>query len=385
MKILALEPYHGGSHKAFLDGWTGASRHQWTRLILPPTKWKWRMRHGAVTFAGQVAERVEAGEGWDLLFCSDMLNLAEFLGLAPAPVRSLPGLLYFHENQITYPVEHESEYDYHFAYTNMTSALASRRVWFNSAYHRENFLGGLGDFLKRMPDHRTLECLDAIREKSVIRPPGIEPFPPRGKRKPGPPRILWAARWEYDKAPERFFEALETLASRSIRFELSVIGGGRARRVPPAFDDAKRRFGRHIVHWGFLETREQYRSVLEEADVVVSTALHEFFGIGLVEAVAAGAFPLVPNRLAYPEVLAEGEVDGKDSFFYENEVEDLPRRLLDVTERTQAGDLWQGDDERGVRAVAKFAWSRLQPPWDLELEALATPGKGSDPIAASGN
>ncbi|MHC4597629.1 MAG: tRNA-queuosine alpha-mannosyltransferase domain-containing protein [Planctomycetota bacterium] len=373
MKILALEPYYGGSHRSFLDGWMNRSGHDWTLLTLPPTKWKWRMRHGAVTLSGRVAERVAGGEGWDQLFCSDMLNLAEFLGLAPGPVRTLPRVAYFHENQITYPVEHESEFDHHFAFTNMTTALASTRVWFNSAFHRDSFLSGLRNFLERMPDHTSLESLDAILEKSSVRPPGIDPFPSRGERKPGPLRILWAARWEYDKAPETFFTAVEKIAARGTPFHLSVIGGGKARRIPPVFDEAKRRFKADILHWGFQESKEAYRSVLTEADVVVSTARHEFFGMGLVEAVAAGAFPLVPDRLAYPEVLADGEVEGKDSFFYKDDGEELPRRLTDLAGRVRDGDLWQGDAERGVRAVAKFSWSRLQPEWDLELERLAEP------------
>ena len=99
MRILALEPYYGGSHKAFLDGWSQASRHPWTILSLPAYKWKWRMRHAAVTFADQVRRRLAQGERWDLVFCCDMLNLAEFLGLAPKEVRDLPSVTYFHENQ----------------------------------------------------------------------------------------------------------------------------------------------------------------------------------------------------------------------------------------------------------------------------------------------
>ncbi len=87
LKILALEPYYGGSHKAFLDGWTAFSRHKWTLLTLPPRKWKWRMRHSAVTLANQTAEKVGAGERWDVLFCSDMLNLAEYKGLTHSSVQ----------------------------------------------------------------------------------------------------------------------------------------------------------------------------------------------------------------------------------------------------------------------------------------------------------
>ena len=55
MRILALEPYYGGSHRAFLDGWVAHSRHEWTVLELPAYKWKWRMRHAAITLADRVA------------------------------------------------------------------------------------------------------------------------------------------------------------------------------------------------------------------------------------------------------------------------------------------------------------------------------------------
>ena len=95
MRILALEPYHGGSHRAFLDDWSAHSRHDWTVLGLPPFKWKWRMRHSAYTLAEQVRERLAAGERWDALFCSDMLDLAAFYGLAPAELREIPSVTYF--------------------------------------------------------------------------------------------------------------------------------------------------------------------------------------------------------------------------------------------------------------------------------------------------
>lgn len=140
MRILALEPYYGGSHKAFLDDWSVVSRHDWSVFKLAPYKWKWRMRHSAITFADQIKQCGDKGRERDLIFCSDMLNLAEFLGLAPEAVQKLPAVVYFHENQLTYPVRFESERDYQFAMTNMTTALAAKSVWFNSAFHRDSFL-----------------------------------------------------------------------------------------------------------------------------------------------------------------------------------------------------------------------------------------------------
>ena len=358
MKILALEPYYGGSHKAFLDGWMGRSRHDWTLLSLPASKWKWRMRHSAITMAGQVERAVSSGQGWDVLFCSDMLGLAEFIGMVPGAVRDLPRIVYFHENQLTYPVQHEREYDYHFAFSNMTSALAANRVWFNSEFHRESFLAALEEFLRRMPDYLPLDRLAEIRERSTVEYPGIESFVARGERGEGPLRILWAARWEQDKDPETFFEAIGLLKERKVDFRVSVIGGGNARAVPDVFARARKEFGEQIEKWGYLESRDDYIKALLWADVAVSTAKHEFFGITMAECAAAGAFPLVPERLAYPEVLrgsSDGQVDG---FLYAGGVAELAERLAGLAALLGKGDLWEGQSLRGRKAVARFDWQR---------------------------
>ncbi len=369
MKILALEPYHGGSHRAFLTGWSARSAHAWTVLGLPPYKWKWRMRHAAVTFADQVTERLDAGKSWDVLLCSDMLNLAEFRGLAPEPIRRLPAVAYFHENQLTYPVRHESERDYHFVLTNLTTALAADAVWFNSAFHRDSLLDALPTFLRRMPDHQPFDAVDRIRAKSRIHPPGVDAFPPRGTRPPGPMRLLWAARWEHDKDPETFFEALDRLKRQGVDFRVSVIGE-RFRESPPVFDEAAEAFREHIDRWGHQEARSDYQAALAEADVIVSTANHEFFGISVVEAIAAGAFPVLPRRLAYPEILGPDEAARTDGFFYEGGADGLAARLTSLVDRLDRDDLWQGDADRARRAAARFSWDRLAPILDGALDEL---------------
>ena len=320
MKVLALEPYYGGSHRAFLDGWSSRSSHEWITLTLPPNKWKWRMRHAAITFAEEAARKIDRGAEWDVLFCSDMLNLAEFLGLAPARIRQLPAVVYLHENQLTYPVQVELERDYHFVFTNITTALAATRVWFNSAFHRDEFLQAMPAFLKRMPDHVPLGAVAQIHEKSEVQSPGIADFSRRGARSPGPMRILWAARWEHDKNPDDFFAALRILAGKGVEFRISVIGE-QFREYPAAFDSGRNEFKDHIDRWGYQESRDEYVAALTEADVFVSTANHEFFGISAVEAIAAGAYPLLPKRLSYPEIL-QG-VESAEIFFYDG----LPERL----------------------------------------------------------
>jgi glycosyltransferase involved in cell wall biosynthesis len=369
MRILALDPYLGGSHTAFFDGWTARSRHEWDLPGLVPEKSNLRIRHATIGLAEEVSRRVRSGETWDLIFCSDMLNLAEFRGLVSEQVRSLPAVAYFFENQLTCPVRHESERDQQFVLSNLTTAIAADHVWFNSEFHRKDFLDGLAGFLLDLPDQRLTDVAERIRTKSSVWYPGIEAFAPRGPRPPGPMRILWVARWEHDKNPETFFQALQTLKWHGAEFRLSVIGQ-QFLEHPPAFDWARQYFYYHIDWWGYQPYRRDYEDALAEADVVVSTADYEFFGLSTVEAIAAGAYPVVPDRLAFSEILGVADSPESAPFYYRGGAPELAARLIMLAERTCRNDMWQGDSDRARRMVAKFHWDGLVPSMDDELEAI---------------
>ncbi len=367
LKILTLEPYYGGSHKAFLEGWMKYSQHEWTVLSLPPWKWKWRMRHSAITLASQTSEKIREGGDWDVIFCSDMLNLAEYLGLVPQSIQRLPSVVYFHENQLTYPVAHPQEFDFHYVLTNLITALAATEVWFNSSYHQNIFLEELPGFLKRMPDFQPLEAVENVRNKSLVRHPGIHELPKRKKRTPGPMRIAWAARWEHDKNPELFFKSLQILKAQNIEFRICVMGE-QFRQSPDVFDSARKEFADHIDQWGYQQERSDYETALLDADVFVSTADHEFFGFSVLEAAAAGAFPLVPEKLAYPETLELNS--GNEDFYFTGDANQLAERLVQLSEKIQNNNLWDGEPDRAIRIVEKFFWKTKAPLLDEKLNKI---------------
>jgi len=316
-----------------------------------------------------VRDRLAQGARWDLLFCSDMLNLAEFLGLAPKEIRDLPSLLYFHENQLTYPVRVENERDYQFAMTNMTSALAAGAVWFNSAFHKHSFLNALETLLKRMPDYQPLEVVARLEAKMRVFSPGVHGFAPRGPRRPGPLRILWAARWEHDKNPEEFFQAVGLLKDRRVSFRINVIGE-QFREVPEVFAWACQHFADRIDRWGYQQDRAEYEAALMEADVFVSTAAHEFFGLSAVEATLAGAYPLVPRRLAYPEVFELPGDGTAERFLYTDGANGLADRLVDLARHLESDDSPLRTAAPIRERLRRFEWPNLAPVLDDAIEQI---------------
>lgn len=375
LRVLALEPYDGGSHAAMLDGWIRDSRHAWTRLSLPPHRWKWRMRHAALAFAASCRAALESTPAFDVIFATSMLNLAEFRGLAPPAVAHLPVALYFHENQLTYPVRHPDERDLHFAMTHAISIAAAQQVWFNSTFHLDAFAEALDRFVRSMPDHQPVDLVAQLRQRACVEPPGID-IPPRASspRASGPLRLTWAARWEHDKQPEILFDAIRLVRDRGIAFRLDVLGES-FRDVPSVFERAHVEFADHIGQFGFLSSREAYVTRLHEADVFISTAGHEFFGLSAVEAVAAGAFPLLPKRLAYPEVFGNLARTMNDQCFYGQTAADLAEAIFVIEQRrATTGSVWPDSSIDGTSAMSRYAWATRASAMDQRLEQLARDG-----------
>src|SRR5690606_23646009 len=143
MRILALEPWYGGSHKNFLDGLVATSRHEVQTVTMTARFWKWRMHGGAVTMARKSLQLQQEGFQPDLIFATGMVNLPAFLALTRSSFAHVPVLLCFHENQLTYPLPPERGRDYTYAYINYLSSLAADQIVFNSHFHYSEYLDAL--------------------------------------------------------------------------------------------------------------------------------------------------------------------------------------------------------------------------------------------------
>lgn len=303
-RILLLSAYDAGSHRRWREQLVASQPDfQWEVLALPPRFFRWRIRGNALTWLNDPA----IGQPCDLIMATSMVDLVSLKGFHPQLSRT-PCLLYMHENQFAYPDSGNQHASVDPQIVNLFSAVAADGVLFNSAWNRDSFIKGARDFLNKLPDGLPDGLISGLREKSRVLPVPIEDRLFRASRRLNTdcPHLLWNHRWEYDKAPDRLLLLLDALADMGQDFRLSVVGE-QFRQVPAAFDRIRQRHGHRIVHWGYLADRGDYDRLLGEADVVVSTALHDFQGLSVLEAMASGCLALTPDRLAYPEYVPEGQ------------------------------------------------------------------------------
>lgn len=322
MNILIIEPFFTGSHASWARGIEKYSSHNIKLLTMPGRNWKWRMHGASITLA---KEFLSSDFEPNLIIATDMLDLTTFLGLTREKSYNIPVILYFHENQLSYPWSPTDndialKRDAHYSFINYSSSLAADYIFFNSEYNRSSYLMHLPEFLKKFPDYNELSTVDIIENKSSVLPLGIDlnkfkSYKTTENDKCNKyPVVLWNHRWEYDKNAKDFFEALYVLSEKGLNFKLVVIGENFG-KIPQEFMQAEQVLAKHIIKFGYAESFEEYASWLWKSNIIPVTSIQEFFGISIVEAVYCNCIPLLPKRLTYPTLFS---YDNYKDYFYEN-------------------------------------------------------------------
>ncbi|MED6252782.1 Glycosyltransferase-like domain-containing protein 1, partial [Ataeniobius toweri] len=160
--VLLVEAFYGGSHKQLID-LLKENTDGCSLFTLPAKKWHWRARTAAL----YLSQTIPACSSYRVLFSSSVLNLCELVALRPDLAR-LKKVLYFHENQLVYPVRKDQERDFQYGYNQVLSCLVSDVVVFNSRFNMESFLSSIQSFMKKIPDHRPKNLDRLIRPKCVV-------------------------------------------------------------------------------------------------------------------------------------------------------------------------------------------------------------------------
>lgn len=303
MKILLLSAYHAQSHKQWCEGLISSfPEYSWELLSLPPRYFNWHMRANALIWSK--FNRKVLSADFDLIIATSMTDLHGLRGFLPG-LADIPGILYFHENQFEYPANVSHKGQIELQLVSFYSALCADQIVFNSLHNQQSFIAGLQQLLKKLPDFVPIKQIEEIQRKASVLPvPLYDHCYCIDKSLSKNFSIVWNHRWEYDKWPENFFLALLKLKQLDVEFDVHVLGQ-QFRQRPAIFDEMQKILSENIQTWGYIENIEDYQQVLRSADVVVSTALHDFQGLAVLEAVACDCLPVVPDRLAYPQFFEE--------------------------------------------------------------------------------
>ncbi|MBU3071130.1 DUF3524 domain-containing protein [Aestuariicella sp. G3-2] len=381
MRILLLSAYDADSHKRWHKGLRSHfPEYQWTLLTLPPRYFSWRIRGNSLSWSFEHRQLLE--EPYDLMVATSMTDLSALRGFVPA-LAAIPTVVYFHENQFAYPSSDNAHKSVEPQILNLYTALCADAIVFNTDYNRQTFLNGVEELLRRLPDHVPKDVVSQLSGRASVLPVPLEAscfepvcspvseqlamWPLKVPGEARPLRLLWAARWEYDKGPELLLAILRSLRERNIDFQLCLLGQS-FRRSPPEFEIIRQDFTGELVQFGHEPDSLRYQQWLASADVVLSTALHEFQGLAVLEAMAAGCIPLLPNRLSYPEMVA-------DDFLYDISSEHLVDQAQAAVDRLMSfiPDLpASGKANNRVFGVdvSWWSWERQQEAYRQLLEGL---------------
>ncbi|MEO1063300.1 MAG: DUF3524 domain-containing protein [Actinomycetota bacterium] len=358
LDVVLVEPWLGGSHEAWARGYAAASRHRVRVVGHQGGPWRWRLQASSVTLAAELAATCR-WEPMDLLLVSSMTDLAQLLGIARRTVGDTPVVHFRHESQLLYPEAIGARISKGIRLQEWASLVAADRVVFNSEYHRTALLEALPRLLDDAPDHRHHGRLPALAAASSVLPVGVDLSELRARPAidRAVPTVLFNHRWHHDKQPEAALDALLAVADRGVAFELVMCGADDLPDDRPVRHRLAR-LGDRVRHAGELD-RAAYVEVLHDADVVLSTATQECFGVAVVEAIAAGCVPVLPDRLSYPELIPT-RYHGDVLYGPETLVDRLAVVLNDVGAARRRVDGLAEDTHR-------FDWSTVAPTYDRFL------------------
>jgi hypothetical protein len=143
-------------------------------------------------------------------------------------------------------------------------------------------------------------------------------------------------------------------------FEVALCGE-RFGLKAPALDEGIQTLGKRIIHDGYAND-DLYRRLLWQSSLTFSTALHEYFGISMLEGIHANTLPFLPRRLSYPEIIPAAF---HEICLYEGQ-ELLSRLRWGLANPQEA----RAVAARLAEATAGYAWPLMAAEYDRRFEAL---------------
>jgi tRNA G18 (ribose-2'-O)-methylase SpoU/glycosyltransferase involved in cell wall biosynthesis len=323
------------------------------------------------------------------LIVSQMMRSGRLRGCVPKV------LVYMHENQLTTPFTKQDRdwiQNKHWQYglCHYRSLVSTDGLIFNSQTHKDQFVTALPKLLNEQSPRSIVQyhlstCQRLLPTKCMVLPYGLDlqgllmvddsstttnsiPPPPTtttalstpSDRPTIIPTILWNARLEEDKDPQSFYTIIKKLQQDSVQFKLIILGTDPTKEQLWA-TKFQQEFATELVYIGWCTNRSDYSHWLHKSHIILSTAVHETFGISIVESAYCGVIPVLPTRLSYPELFHTDD-EMNDLLFYDKTVDDACRKIKTIFNIIQTDHgRYRTIQQIAKSCIEKYDWKYMCP------------------------
>lgn len=230
---------------------------------------------------------------------------------------------------------------------NIVAVKSARRVIAISEYVKESIV----------------KNFNAIPEKIEVIYNGIDVsrFSERNLLIHNPVRLVFVGRLVKVKGIQIALQALKICADKNFEFLFMIVGDGEYRSQ---LEDISKEFGVNN-YCTFTGVRTNVPQILENSDIFIHPCIwEEGFGIGIVEAMAAGKICICSNSGAIPEIIT----DGVDGYLVEK---GNPNALAEAIMCTiEKKDNWESMQKQAIATAKKFGMSRFVSRLDESIEEI---------------
>ena len=240
MKFILVEPYDGGSHHYFNATLMGYLKESFSGAVvdlvsLSPRHWRLRFLTGHLSLA-QMCNELKGHDEKSIIITNSLMDVSAFKSQLRGKLRDCKIVTYFHENQMSYPLNPQSPgaafsrnyRDHFYPLVHLNQILASDVTVFNSVFCKSDTFSKVQSWLSSRQEKIEVGPLKKKEEDAYVIP--ITGFKGEGIRlefKERPKKIIWNHRWEFDKNPRDFFKVLRALFTKKSDLQAAIMGEAR--------------------------------------------------------------------------------------------------------------------------------------------------------------